>query len=75
MYQHGPSCLVGPRFRVREWWLRKVAPRADVGEISKVTPIRWDLVERVRSAIDAGIYDTPEKWDAALDKLARSLGV
>jgi hypothetical protein len=55
--------------------MRKAFPRIPVGEASKQPPIRWDLVERVRSAIDAGVYDTPEKWDAALDKLAQSLGV
>jgi len=75
MYQHGPSCLAGPRFRVREWWMRNAAPRVRESESSKEPPIRWDLVERVRSAIDAGVYDTPEKWDAALDKLAESLGI
>jgi negative regulator of flagellin synthesis FlgM len=31
--------------------------------------IRADLVERVRREIEAGTYDTPEKWDAALDRL------
>jgi hypothetical protein len=31
--------------------------------------IRADLVERVRREIAAGTYDTPEKWDAALDRL------
>jgi Anti-sigma-28 factor, FlgM len=36
-------------------------------------PIRADLVERVRREIAEGTYDTPEKWDAALDKLAKRL--
>jgi anti-sigma28 factor (negative regulator of flagellin synthesis) len=31
--------------------------------------IRKELVERVRREIEAGTYDTPEKWDAALDRL------
>jgi hypothetical protein len=75
MYQHGPNCLTGPRFRVREWWMRKAPPRVRVGEPSMEAPIRWDLVERVRSAIEAGAYETPERWEAALDKLAQSLGV
>jgi hypothetical protein len=75
MYQHGPNCLAGPRFRVREWWMRAALPRFPVAAPSEDAPIRWDLVERVRSAIAAGVYDTPEKWEATLDKLSQSLGV
>jgi hypothetical protein len=55
--------------------MRKAAPRIRVGESSMEAPIRWDLVERVRSAIEDGAYETPERWEAALDKLAQSLGV
>ena len=36
-------------------------------------PIRAELVERVRREIAEGTYDTPEKWDAALDKLSKRL--
>jgi hypothetical protein len=32
------------------------------------SPIRWDLVERVRREIAAGIYETPEKMDIALKR-------
>jgi hypothetical protein len=35
--------------------------------------IRADLVERVRREIETGTYDTPEKWDAALDRLLERL--
>ena len=35
--------------------------------------IRRDLVERVRREIAGGTYETPEKWQAALDGLARDL--
>src|SRR5438105_7774419 len=31
--------------------------------------IRAALVERVRGEIAAGTYDSPEKWEAALDRL------
>jgi hypothetical protein len=75
MYQHGPNCLAGPRFRVREWWMRAALPRVPVATPLDDAPIRCDLVERVRSAIAAGVYDTPEKWEATLDKLSQSLGV
>jgi hypothetical protein len=36
-------------------------------------PIRTELVERVRREIAAGTYDTPEKWEAALDRLSKKL--
>ena len=32
--------------------------------------IRADLVARVRREILAGVYDTPEKFEAALSRLA-----
>jgi hypothetical protein len=32
-------------------------------------PIRSELVQRIRKEIADGTYDTPEKWDAALDRL------
>jgi hypothetical protein len=31
--------------------------------------MRMDMVERVRSEIAAGTYDSEEKWEAALDRL------
>jgi hypothetical protein len=34
---------------------------------------RLDLIARVRQEIAAGIYDTPEKWEAALDGLLERL--
>jgi hypothetical protein len=36
-------------------------------------PIRTELVERIRREIAEGTYDTPEKWDAALDRLSKRL--
>jgi hypothetical protein len=36
-------------------------------------PIRTDLVERIRREIAAGTYDTPEKLEAALDRMLRRL--
>src|SRR5262245_50461035 len=32
-------------------------------------PIRSDLVERIRREIAAGAYETPEKWEIALERL------
>jgi negative regulator of flagellin synthesis FlgM len=36
--------------------------------------IRFDLVNRIRSEIAAGTYETPEKLDTALEKLLVSVG-
>ena len=35
---------------------------------------RHDLVARIRRQIADGVYETPEKWEAALDRLAEELG-
>ena len=37
------------------------------------TPVRSDLIARVRQEILAGTYDTPERFDLALDRLADCL--
>ena len=54
---------------------RKPSAMKDPGPDAKQSdrPIRTDLVERVRREIAAGIYDTPEKWEAALDRLMSRL--
>jgi hypothetical protein len=36
--------------------------------------IRTELVERVRREIAEGTYDTPEKFQAALDRLIEHMG-
>ncbi len=36
-------------------------------------PPRLDLIERVRREIAEGVYDTPEKWEKALDRLLEKL--
>jgi hypothetical protein len=36
---------------------------------------RAALVERIRREIAAGTYETPEKWEAALERLSRWLEV
>jgi hypothetical protein len=53
-----PSCRQSPtRRRTAE---RRPPPDA---------PIRTDLVERIRKEIAEGSYDTPQKFEAALDRL------
>jgi hypothetical protein len=38
------------------------------------TEIRAELVKRVRREIAAGTYETPEKWQAALERLLEHVG-
>ena len=66
MYRHGPTCLEGPISKNRLAWLPLAADDKDT---PPADDIRTDLVERVRREIAAGTYDTPEKWDAALERL------
>jgi hypothetical protein len=51
------------------------APASSSNDVPSLTDpdIRRDLVERVRRQIAEGTYDTPEKWQAALDKLLNEL--
>jgi hypothetical protein len=65
MYWHGPTCLKGPISRSNAWWAPGAPPLRE--------GIRVDLVERVRREIAAGTYDTPAKWEAALDRLYERL--
>jgi len=38
-----------------------------------VPRLRWDLVVRIRREIEAGTYETPEKWELALSRLQENL--
>lgn len=69
MFHHGPSQLTGPNSR--DWPAGRKARRADDARDDR--PIRTELVERVRREIAEGTYDTPEKFDKALDNLLRRL--
>ena len=89
MYTHGSSCLEGPVSRNRIWWtsltpdLATNLTLADLEalgmdksrEKSPVSeqPIRTELVERIRREIAAGVYETPEKFAIALDRLLTRL--
>jgi anti-sigma28 factor (negative regulator of flagellin synthesis) len=67
MHQHGPSCLKGPVLRDRFQQPGTLSPS------DSPAPIRWDLVERIRAEIAEGTYETPEKWQAAVDRLLDQL--
>jgi hypothetical protein len=45
----------------RAWWLEAAENPEPL--------FRAALVAEIRSQIAAGTYDTPEKWEAALDRL------
>jgi hypothetical protein len=71
MYRHGPSSLQGPTSWSRPWWLNADAD-AELAVLlgEAATPgMRLDLIARIRSEIAAGVYDTPEKWELALERL------
>ncbi len=81
MHIHGPGCLQGPLSRGQKW-CQEPAPAGGAGPLPPEkpsdrppadAPIRRDLVERVRREIEAGTYDTPDKFQAALEKMLRRL--
>ena len=79
MLTHAFSCLQGPVTRSRLWWyatdldapnvLNDPEPPCIEDPKETESPIRWQLVERVRREIAAGVYETPRKWEIALDRL------
>ena len=71
MVNDGPNCLAGPVSRTSPWWTTSAA--GSVRDKHADRPIRRELVQRVRREIAEGTYDTPEKWEAALDRLFRQL--
>jgi hypothetical protein len=85
MHEHGPKCLDGPIRGTSGWWQelgqlggttevaappkkKRSRKRARQAE-ERSSRIRTELVERVRREIAAGAYDTPQKWEEALDRL------
>ena len=89
MYNHPSSPFPGPVTQARSWWAddqtsstllaqpfdleeATMNPRDDES-LRGGQPIRWELVNRVRREIADGIYETPEKWDVALDRLTDRL--
>lgn len=49
-------------------WRELTAARRD-----STSPIRWNLVHRIRAEIAAGTYDTPQKFAAAVERMSISL--
>jgi hypothetical protein len=61
--------------RSRGWWTAPnfVPAETHHRSVGKRSSIRVDLVERIRREIADGTYDTPEKWEIALDRLLNQL--
>ncbi len=57
------------RMSASQAWRELVGERRD-----STSPIRWDLVNRVRAEIAAGTYDTPQKFATAIERMSLSLG-
>lgn len=71
MHTHGPGCLQGPVSKDRACW--RSAPRTSPAAPRDEASVRRPLVDRVRKEIAAGTYDTPDKFEAALDRLLAGL--
>ena len=85
MHPHGPDPLAGPLRGTSAWWHGRPADEPPVTDSASLPPpppaaptrtrkrgprkIRTELVERVRGEIAAGSYDTPDKFQAALERL------
>jgi hypothetical protein len=90
MHKHLPRNFTGPVRGSQAWWrgleptlasqLDAAEPKETRKKKKGTSPqesdpqIRQDLVARVRKEIEAGTYDSPEKWEAALDCLLERLG-
>jgi hypothetical protein len=74
MHTHPASSLRGPITRSRAHWLigDAVTTEDNVPQLSD-PDIRADLVRRVRREIANGTYETPEKWEKALDRLLKEI--
>jgi hypothetical protein len=69
MQTHKRKKLAGPVSGARPWWRTHEIPEAPLTSNPKEPMFRAALVEQIRQEIARGSYDTPEKWDAALDRL------
>ncbi len=67
MHIHKARRPQGPKTKQRSWWQAAQADTEDP------TLFRAGLVEQVRQEIAAGTYETPEKLEAALERLLGSL--
>src|SRR5262245_55052405 len=74
MRYDGPATLEGPLSRSRSCWQEEAAPDYQAPPDGPDELLRWELIDRVRSEIAQGTYDTDERWQRALDRLLDELG-
>lgn len=60
---------------------RRAGDRVEVSDIARylaklrqVPSVRQELVDRVRAQIESGVYESPEKIEAAIDAMVKELG-
>lgn len=81
MYRHASTCLNQAK---RSWGTRGYSAGESLAATSArrlksiaqretESPMRLDLITRVRQEIADGAYDTPDRWEAALDRLLERL--
>lgn len=78
MHKHRSSCMEDPRSALggpvqEELTIPPLLEDYPCREDPEDEQFRADLVARVRRAIARGEYDTPERWEAALDRLLQRL--
>ena len=83
---HSPQSISGPHFSQKTAGAQSTgsAAKADRVEISPAASaaleaaesgqVRTDLVNLIRGQIAAGTYDTPDKMNAAMDRLFDQIG-
>lgn len=72
MMVHTATCLKGPIHR--STWLHEEDSAPEQHDTPVVEDgIRWELVAKIRRQIAAGTYDTPEKFEQALERLMDQL--
>ncbi len=70
MYRHDPTLLHGSVPLARTQWR---PPSAESEDEPSLFGLRWRLIERIRREIAAGMYDTDERWEKALEGLFQAL--
>lgn len=40
-----------------------------MSQLRSLPPVRQDLIDQVRSQVEAGTYETPQKLDAAIEAM------
>ena len=53
---------------------RHLSATSEVSHTAESGEIRYDLVNRLREEIANGTYDTPQRFDAAMERLLSRLG-